>query len=662
MPFFKKNKPEAKKEPQAVEKKEPRVKLDNKSAEQDLDRQIEELNAKLNLANEDSPAKRARLTPGALSSLNPAQCTKPEIDDSEIDDMGSLTESLAQFEEPKFLAQVSPGARSLDVTPPPAIAPNAPSPQPSSPRAEPAPTPMPGSLNAGPSRLNISELRVDVAKISSDIQSGEELYRRALQRVEGLMGQVEKAEIDFSVLNRLEPENRRLKARLRTVQSEFEDKKNKFSILEADLVDHKERLAEKTAQYENAQARLTTSTKSLREYERVLKQTKEEAERFALALDRHKTALDVEGRENKVLREKISELSDELEIRQNNYLEASKAAESLRVDCEDYRDQTETLRSETQDLRIALNTAKRQNNSMKGEMLALHEDIKTFKTEYEFNVIHREDQVTELESEVATLRKAIDQKDEITLSQSTELSNLRKLRVEQDVERDRLEHKLETADAEMRERFELDRKRLNDENKRLNSNIEALQGEIKRRDEMSEHSAKDTQRLHYQISELQKESDDLKTSLDIEKQKAEQASLDSPLASLEAQLAELQEQLRIKDEIVQGAAKDIQDLRRQREKDQEEQARLEALVADQRFQLESTQKDLRSSQAAATDLDQRYKDVAAALSVNSARQKANKPAETPDIKPDIADDPAIRDNEIADRILDYKLGLRSDIA
>ena len=70
----------------------------------------------------------------------------------------------------------------------------------------------------GPNRLDMGAMRLDVAKISSDIQSGEEIYRRALQRVEGLMGFVEKAEVDFSVLNRLEPENRRLKAKLRTSQ------------------------------------------------------------------------------------------------------------------------------------------------------------------------------------------------------------------------------------------------------------------------------------------------------------------------------------------------------------------------------------------------------------------------------------------------------------
>jgi len=80
-----------------------------------------------------------------------------------------------------------------------------------------------------PHRLDMSDMRLDVAKISADIQGGEELYRRALNRVEGLMGFVEKAEVDFSVLNRLEPENRRLKAKLRTANGDVETIKGKLS-------------------------------------------------------------------------------------------------------------------------------------------------------------------------------------------------------------------------------------------------------------------------------------------------------------------------------------------------------------------------------------------------------------------------------------------------
>ena len=65
-------------------------------------------------------------------------------------------------------------------------------------------------------RADLGSMRLDVARISADIQTGEELYRRAQQRIENLTSFVEKAEVDYSTLSRLEPENRRLKARNRT--------------------------------------------------------------------------------------------------------------------------------------------------------------------------------------------------------------------------------------------------------------------------------------------------------------------------------------------------------------------------------------------------------------------------------------------------------------
>ena len=58
-------------------------------------------------------------------------------------------------------------------------------------------TPPPPATNR-PDRADIGAMRLDVARISADIQSGEELYRRAQQRIENLTGFVERAEIDFS--------------------------------------------------------------------------------------------------------------------------------------------------------------------------------------------------------------------------------------------------------------------------------------------------------------------------------------------------------------------------------------------------------------------------------------------------------------------------------
>jgi len=236
-------------------------------------------------------------------------------------------------------------------------------------------------------RADIGTMRLDVARISADIQSGEELYRRAQQRIENLTGFVERAEVDFSLLNRLEPENRRLKARNRTIEREIEASAQKMNVLRAELEDREHRLAEKTRVYENAVGKLSVAKKSLQEYERALNTSRESADRNALKSERLQTSLDVERRENEVLRERITETSADMDVKQNAYIEAKKIADSLAQDCSDYRHQAETAEKEADELRRALATAQTQNNAMKAEMLSLHEDIRTFKSQSEFTII-----------------------------------------------------------------------------------------------------------------------------------------------------------------------------------------------------------------------------------------------------------------------------------
>ena len=642
MPFFKKSK--SNKDSAAAQRSESKIKKDiaQMDKELDLDQQIDDLTAKLNLSPKDEletpqESKISAALPGAIGSINqsiekfvsPAFKTsekdvKPTIDvtsESTIDedtvDKNTLDKDLPSFELEH-------------------------------------PTPDSG-------RMNMAEMRMDVARISADIQGGEELYRRALQRVEGLMGQVEKAEVDFSVLNRLEPENRRLKARLRTAQSELEGNKSKLSLITADLEDHQERLDEKTVQYEQTRIKLVSATKTLHEYDRALKQSKADVERHSLSLERNKTALNVEGRENKVLREKISELSEAVDARQNEFLEASKMVESLRVDCEEYRKQAEAYRSEAQDMRITLNTAKRQNNAMKGEMLALHDDIKTFKTQYEFNVIGREDQVTDLEVQLATLTKELDVKKDVSEKREAELSQIRRIRAQQDIERDRLEKALSAAKAELADTIKLRSSENSEQVSLLKKDISEMQADLRRRDELANENQKEIEALRRQLTSADLEREKLQTQLEIQSKERAKAEDNSPISDLEAQIEKLTEQLKIKDEIVQSAAHDLTTLRKDRETQTQENKRLSNLINDQTYQLESAQKALLESKQNETELGQRYKDVAAALSVNSKRRQPEQSA-SPDIRPDISDDLSdLGEDDIADRILDYKFGISDKI-
>ena len=300
-------------------------------------------------------------------------------------------------------------------------------------------------------RADLSTMRLDVARIASDIQSGEELYRRAQKRIENLTGFVERAELDFSTLNRLEPENRRLKARNRTLESEIDDAKRKLDVMRADLDDHRRRLAERTSVLEQLHSKMSVAQKSLQDYERVLASTRQQSDKHALAAERSKTSLDVERRENEVLRAKVTDLTAEIDARTTQTLETTKMMDSLRQDTIDFRAQAEGLGSENIELRNALDHAQRANNQMKGEMVSLHEDIRNFKTQSEFTVIAREDEMSALKAQVDELRKQLEIKDEIVRNAARDVQELRKIRTAQDLERERLESIVETQSFQLDE-------------------------------------------------------------------------------------------------------------------------------------------------------------------------------------------------------------------
>jgi chromosome segregation ATPase len=300
-------------------------------------------------------------------------------------------------------------------------------------------------------RADLGTMRLDVARIAADIQSGEELYRRAQKRIENLTGFVEKAELDFSLLNRLEPENRRLKARNRTLESEIDDAKRKLEVTRSDLEDHRKRLAERSAVLEQLQSKMSLAQKSLQEYERVLDQTRKASDKHALTAERTQTSLDVERRENQVLRDKVTDLTAQMEERHTQTLEAQKMTDSLRQDAVDFRAQAEELSTDNIELRNALDHAQRANNQMKGEMISLHEDIRNFKTQSEFHVIAREDEMTALRAQVDELAKQLEIKDEIVRNAARDVQELRKIRTAQDLERERLESIIETQNFQLEE-------------------------------------------------------------------------------------------------------------------------------------------------------------------------------------------------------------------
>ena len=300
-------------------------------------------------------------------------------------------------------------------------------------------------------RVNLGELRMDVARITSDIQSGERLYQRAQQRVESLMQFVERAEVDFSLLNRLEPENRRLKARNRVLEAENDSTTHERRRLESDLAKARDEADAAKASLETARTRLANATAQVSEREREISRLTEEMEQAGLKLERTQTSVEVESRENVLLRDQLADLSGRLDEVTSERMELAKIVESLKIDCEDFRDQREQALTDVSDLRVALANAQKVNGEMKTQMVSLHEEIKGFKTQYEFNVISREDRITNLENRIADLTKQLSIKEDVAKNALADVAQLRKARSTQDLERERLERIIESQQRQVEE-------------------------------------------------------------------------------------------------------------------------------------------------------------------------------------------------------------------
>lgn len=284
------------------------------------------------------------------------------------------------------------------------------------------------------SRADINALRTDVDSLVSDLQNGESLYRRAQTRIENLSRSVEEAESGFTLLNRLQPENLRLKTRNKLLIKDFDKVSRQLKTAESELEDHKKWLAERTEKAELLTKQLSQSNKSLHEYEHALKDSQREGDQYRIDLVQAQSKLDIERRENDILKKRLVLLSDRLEEKSIQSLEVKKTIDSLKDDWEDFRSDAQRLERENADLRNKLDDAVRMKNSLKGQGSSMAEDIRNLKTQYEFDLIARDEQILALEGRIRDLTRENEIKDEIVRETSRDMAELKSIRSRQQFE------------------------------------------------------------------------------------------------------------------------------------------------------------------------------------------------------------------------------------
>ncbi len=298
-------------------------------------------------------------------------------------------------------------------------------------------------------RINLGEMRMDVASIITDIENGDSMYRRAQQRVENLTGFIERAEVDFSLLDRLEPENRVLKSENLTLHSELDKRKTRIAQMTTNLEDLQRRYGDTQSELDATHSKLAQSVKNYERAERDISELNAQIQEFRLKSDRMRNDLEVESRENGNLRGRIADITTHLDKVTSEKLNLAKQIETLKIDLADQSENRLQLRDEVTDLRHTLEDAQRSNTQMRGEISGVHEDIRGFKTQYEFNILKRDERITDLESQIVELNERLRVKEDQFETSSRELTALRKERTSQDLERERLEKSVEQANSQL---------------------------------------------------------------------------------------------------------------------------------------------------------------------------------------------------------------------
>lgn len=297
--------------------------------------------------------------------------------------------------------------------------------------------------------LNLGELRLDIARITSDIDNGEALYRRAQQRVTSLMGFMEKAEVAVSVLNRLQPENRKLIAKNRSLETDVEAQKYIIASLENDRTKLRDNLDQATNREETLRGQFTELKSILDERNRENEALLTDADATQMQLERIKTNLEIATRENSTLNDRMSDLSEHIQRLSEEKINTEKTLETVKADLNDELDRNNSMEAENSELRISLRTSNRHNSEMHNELMEVQDKIVIYKTQHETHLHRRDDRIIVLESRIKELEKIIKHKDEIVQTKTDNVSALKKSVSRHEIEREKLEKIVEDQNYQL---------------------------------------------------------------------------------------------------------------------------------------------------------------------------------------------------------------------
>jgi|GEM_PF-3441091 len=291
--------------------------------------------------------------------------------------------------------------------------------------AKPAPVDTPRELGPRRKTAGLTHMRNDLAQLNKDMSSGEQFYAQSLRRINDLIDYAYETETTLSALEKLEPENARLKEELAEASKKLTDQVVRAESMKSKADAYENRYLETRQALETSQLSLT-QMEALRET--LSREIEAKDNDLAIMINKAREIKNAHSLDIKALddyKAKASELANELSVTQSGRHEVEQRLQDLSARHETLQSEYNALERMVSQTRNAQKATEEHNLALKTKLESVLSDVKIFKQQFDASAQNKDAEIGLLRSKISDLNSDIAVKDGVVERAHGEMADLR---------------------------------------------------------------------------------------------------------------------------------------------------------------------------------------------------------------------------------------------
>jgi chromosome segregation ATPase len=320
-------------------------------------------------------------------------------------------------------------------------------------------------------KLNeLNRVRADLNQMEQELSKSHRMFSLATDRISEIGKFLSHSEVNLAALERLEPENSRLNAKVSDLRSEVAREKALISEAEARSIAVESKYADAQKANETYRQDALTQTEALRTSRQSADKMTREIREMTGAIEELKNKVDMERDNAAITAEKNARIVGEMSTMSRKNLELSKRVDEIHASNKRNGTQREAAQNELKSLRLEYASLRDTNIEKTSRLEALTHELSVKERSFDENIKYRENEVFGLQSTLEDFKVQLRIKEEVSRRSDRELIDLKSMITEESKRRRRLEKDADDLHGELaqnRDSLVTARQNFDDLNRRL---------------------------------------------------------------------------------------------------------------------------------------------------------------------------------------------------